>query len=209
MFYRAQVPESPQKRTAIYARTSWNGRNTESQLDACRRTAESLDFDVTREFIDENVSGSIAISSRPGSLELISSLRDLDVLIVYRLDRLSRSVVGLTDVLRDLAIAGVEVWSVADLPIPARIVTDKIAEIAAFAESERSAIGQRMGNAPSSRKREVDPRTSAVWLRPRPVWRLNPISPRRGGHDGSRARALDIRAACRWVVNDQGSETSK
>ena len=138
------MPDSAKKRTAIYARSSTNVRTTLSQLEACRRTAEDLGFDVISEFIDEGISGTVASNRRPGALELMASLGGLEVVILYRLDRLSRSAVELADLLQKLSASAVEVWSVADLPIPARIVTDQIADIAAFAESERSAILQRM-----------------------------------------------------------------
>jgi len=119
-------------------------RTTESQLEACRRTAEHLGFDVTHEFVDEAISGTISISSRPGALDLMANLGSIQVLLVYRLDRLSRSAVELAELLGKLNGAGIDVWSVADLPIPARILADQVADIAAFAESERSAILQRM-----------------------------------------------------------------
>jgi site-specific DNA recombinase len=138
------VPENTKKRTAIYARSSTNVRTADSQLEACRRTAEHLGFDVIHEFIDEGISGTISSGSRPGTLELMANLGSVDVVLVYRLDRISRSAVELGELLGNLAAGQVEVWSVADLPIPARILTDQIPDIAAFAESERSAIRQRM-----------------------------------------------------------------
>lgn len=119
---------------------------TESQLQACWRTAEHLGFNVVHEFIDEGASGTISASSRPGTHELLTNLDSLDVLLVYRLDRLSRSAADLADLLQKMNESRIEVWSVADLPIPARILTNQIADIAAFAESERSAIRQRMGD---------------------------------------------------------------
>src|SRR2546428_9387661 len=146
MFYHAQVPDSTGKTTAIYVRSSTRTRTTESQLEACRRVADKLCFDVIHEFVDEAISGTSSTTSRPGTRELMASLHSLDVLLVYRLDRLSRSAVELTDLLRKLAASEVQVWSVADFQIPARIVTDQIADIAAFAETERSAIRQRMGD---------------------------------------------------------------
>jgi site-specific DNA recombinase len=144
VFYHLQVPQNAEKRTAIYARSSTNIRTTESQLEACRRTAECLGFDVTDEFVDEAISGTVNTNARPGARELMASLGSFDVLLVYRLDRLSRSAADLAELLGKMDESKVEVWSVADLPIPARILTHQIADIAAFAESERSAILQRM-----------------------------------------------------------------
>jgi len=121
-------------------------RTTDSQLEACRRIADQLGFEVIEEFIDEGTSGTIPVDSRPGSRDLMRNLCSFDVLLVYRLDRLSRSAADLAEFLQRFNASRIEVWSVADLPIPARILTDQIADIAAFAESERSAIRQRMHN---------------------------------------------------------------
>jgi len=127
-------------------RSSTNVRTTDSQLEACRRIADQLGFEVIEEFIDEGTSGTIPVDSRPGSRDLMRNLCSFDVLLVYRLDRLSRSAADLAEFLQRFNASRIEVWSVADLPIPARILTDQIADIAAFAESERSAIRQRMHN---------------------------------------------------------------
>lgn len=79
MFYHAEVPESSEKRTASYARSSTNVRATESQLEACR-LAEHLGFDVTHEFIDERISGTTRANSRPGTAQLMARPLLLDVL---------------------------------------------------------------------------------------------------------------------------------
>jgi len=60
------VPQSTEKPTTIYARSSSDARTTESQLETCRRVAEHLDFDVIHEFVDEGVSGATSIQFGPG-----------------------------------------------------------------------------------------------------------------------------------------------
>jgi DNA-binding FrmR family transcriptional regulator len=39
-------------------------RTTESQLEACRRVAERLGFDVIHEFVDECISGATSTNER-------------------------------------------------------------------------------------------------------------------------------------------------
>jgi hypothetical protein len=62
------------KRTAISARSSTNTRTTETQVEACRRVAVQLGFDVVHEFVDENVSGAVPLGSPPGALELLAAV---------------------------------------------------------------------------------------------------------------------------------------
>jgi len=81
MFYHVLVPATSEKLTAIYVRSSTNMRTTESQLEACRRTAEHLGFDVIHEFIDEAISGSTSTKSRLGTLDLMASLGSFEVLL--------------------------------------------------------------------------------------------------------------------------------
>lgn len=137
------MPDSAKKRVAIYARSSWNVRNTGAQLESCRRVASVLEFDVSLECIDENIPGTTTLESRAGGRELLAGLDGVDAVLVDRLDRLSRSPTALAETVRLLEGRGLEIWSVGDLPFPTRISTDQVAGIGAFAESERAAIGHR------------------------------------------------------------------
>jgi len=86
------------KRVVTYARVSTedqakHGYSLPSQKEACRKYAEERDWAVVAEISDDGVSG--AILDRPG----LDRIRDLahasqiDAVIVYDLDRLSRKVV--------------------------------------------------------------------------------------------------------------------
>ena len=71
-----------------YARVSTEDQNLELQLAALKRAS------CKRIFTDK-VSG--AKADRPGLRETLSHLRETDTLVVWKLDRLGRSVKGLVD----------------------------------------------------------------------------------------------------------------
>jgi site-specific DNA recombinase len=80
----------------LYARTSTDDQRERStidaQLDYARRRAAAEGWDL-RLFVDDGVSGTIALRDRPAGAELISAAaaREVDVVATYRVDRLGRS----------------------------------------------------------------------------------------------------------------------
>ena len=76
-----------------YARVSTHDQNLEMQLDALKKTG------CKRIFTDK-LSG--AQAERPGLKEALSHLREADTLVVWKLDRLRRSVKGLVDLANEL-----------------------------------------------------------------------------------------------------------
>jgi predicted site-specific integrase-resolvase len=76
-----------------YARVSTHDQNLEMQLDALKKTG------CKRIFTDK-LSG--AQVGRPGLNEALSQLREADTLVVWKLDRLGRSVKGLVDLVNEL-----------------------------------------------------------------------------------------------------------
>lgn len=132
-------------RAAIYARTSTLEQEPENQVlelrEYCRRRAWSLEL----EYVDQ-VSGA-DFENRPGLDALAKDARRgrFDALVVWRLDRLGRSVVGLVTLLEELERAGVQFVSVndgIDLSSPAGRFQMQI--FAALAEYERAMIRDRV-----------------------------------------------------------------
>jgi predicted site-specific integrase-resolvase len=74
-----------------YARVSTRDQNLEMQLDALNKAG------CKRIFTDK-LSG--AQVERPGLKEALSHLREADTLVVWKLDRLGRSVKGLVDLVK-------------------------------------------------------------------------------------------------------------
>jgi DNA invertase Pin-like site-specific DNA recombinase len=79
-----------------YIRLSTNEQSAsmEAQRETCIRLANQQRYEIVAEFIDENVSGAIAIDKRPALKRALRSLADdqADRLMVAKLDRLARNV---------------------------------------------------------------------------------------------------------------------
>jgi len=88
-----------------YARVSTNAQDEALQLDALQRAC------VDRVFVDR-ASGSI--QDRPGLTSALECARRGDSLVVWRLDRLGRSLRHLIDVVRDLEGRGVALTSLTE-----------------------------------------------------------------------------------------------
>jgi len=87
-----------------YARVSTQDQNLDLQLDALKAAG------CEKIFTDEGISGSK--SDRPGLNKALEFCRKGDVLTVWKLDRLGRSLAHLIEVVRSLGDRGVEFKSV-------------------------------------------------------------------------------------------------
>ena len=78
-------------RVAIYARCSTAGQSVDLQLDELRTYAANRRFDVVQTYTDNGVSGSK--TSRPALDQLLADAhqRKFDAVLVWKLDRLGRS----------------------------------------------------------------------------------------------------------------------
>jgi DNA invertase Pin-like site-specific DNA recombinase len=88
-----------------YARVSTEDQSLDLQLDALRQAG------CERVFTEK---ASAAKTHRPGLCEARSHMRNGDVLVVWKLDRLGRSVKGLVDLVDKLAEEGVQFHSLTD-----------------------------------------------------------------------------------------------
>ena len=95
----------PQAMRIGYARVSTRDQNLELQLDALNKAG------CKRIFTDK-LSG--AQVERPGLQEALSHLREADTLVVWKLDRLGRSVKGLVDLVNELETQKVHFQSITD-----------------------------------------------------------------------------------------------
>src|SRR5688572_13110858 len=132
-------------KVAIYARVSTTDQTCENQLLELRRYADARGWTVTREYVDEGVSG--AKERRPALDSLVKDAkrRRFDVLVCWRLDRLGRNLRHLVTLLEDLQAVGVSFVSLGegiDCTTPAGKLQLHI--LAALAEFERERIRERV-----------------------------------------------------------------
>jgi len=142
------VPTKTTTRVAIYARvsTTGHGQDVGLQLEELRHVAAQRGWDVVEEFVDQGISG--GQQSRPALDRLLDHAREgrVDVVAIWKLDRLARSVRHLLEVADSLNAWGVGLVSVRDAHIdtttPAGRFTLQI--LGAVAELERSLIRERV-----------------------------------------------------------------
>jgi len=131
-------------RAAIYARVSTLDQQPENQLQELRRYVEARGW-TGQEFVDHGVSGTK--DRRPALDRLVADARrrKVDTVVVWRLDRLGRSLKHLVTLLDDLQALGVGFVSLGegiDLQTPAGRLQLHI--LAALSEFERCRIAERV-----------------------------------------------------------------
>lgn len=117
-----------------YARVSTRDQNLDMQLSALHGAG-------CEQIYQEKVSG---IKERPELERCLQSLRSGDMLVVYKLDRLGRSLKNLVEIIDDLTRRGVVITSIKD-NIDASTATGRmmINLFATLAEFERDMIAER------------------------------------------------------------------
>ena len=88
-----------------YARVSTQDQNLDLQIEALTKAG-------CKKVFDDKISGSRA--ERPGLAKALEMLRDGDTLVVWKLDRLGRSVKNLVDLVGELHKQGVQFKSLTD-----------------------------------------------------------------------------------------------
>ena len=134
------------RRVAIYARVSTaNSQSVGMQLCDLRELVARRGFELVREYSDEGISGSR--ESRPALDELLRDARrrNFDAVLVWRLDRLGRSLAHLVRLLDKLRMLGVELISFSE-GLDFTTTTGKLfyQVISALAEFERDCIRERV-----------------------------------------------------------------
>jgi DNA invertase Pin-like site-specific DNA recombinase len=134
-----------EKSVAIYARVSTDRQSTESQLSTLREYIKKREWNLFKEYIDEGFTGSN--TKRPAFNEMMADAkkRRFDVLLVYKLDRLSRSLKDLIITLDDLKSTGIDFVSYdnsLDTTTPTgRLIFHVVGSVAEF---EREIIKERV-----------------------------------------------------------------
>jgi DNA invertase Pin-like site-specific DNA recombinase len=141
------APAKP-PRAALYARVSTigHGQDVGLQLDELRAAAAQRGWVVVEEFVDDGVSG--AKASRPALDRMMAAARlgRLDLVAVWKLDRLGRSLANLLGTLDELGHHGVGFVSLRDSGIDTTSPSGRLLlqVMGAFAEFERGMIQERV-----------------------------------------------------------------
>ena len=149
--------ESTVSKIAIYARVSTSDQKVDLQLDELRHYAQLRGWQVAGEFVDVGISGSKA--SRPELNRMIKDahLRRFDAIVVWKMDRLGRSLKHLITTIADLETYGVTFVSLRDnldLSTPTGRLMMHV--IGAMAEFERGLIQERVvAGIAAARKRGI------------------------------------------------------
>ncbi len=100
-------------RAAIYARVSTrNGQTTENQVRELRSVVELSGWDMVQIFEDQGISGSKGRDKRQQMDELLKAVtrREIDIVMVWPVDRLGRSLQDLLGILQEIHGAGAELF---------------------------------------------------------------------------------------------------
>ena len=136
------------KRAVIYARFSCSKQREASiddQLRVCREWCDREGYEVVREYSDYAMSG--RSDDRPQFQEMIANAGESDIVLVYMMDRFSRSEYDAPIYKKELAKHGVKVVSAMEaLPDgPEKILIEKIYEGLAAVESAKTSIRVKRG----------------------------------------------------------------
>lgn len=140
------------KKTAIYSRKSkftGKGESIANQIDLCRAYIKSKNPDIADDsiliFEDEGYSGKN--TNRPQFQHMMSEIRNgnIQTVVCYRLDRISRNVGDCSNLINELALYGVEFCSINenfDTTTPMGRAMYNICSV--FAQLERETIAERI-----------------------------------------------------------------
>jgi putative DNA-invertase from lambdoid prophage Rac len=146
---------------ALYARVSTldKGQDPEMQLRELRAHAQAQGWTIHREYVDHGISGSKDSRPQLNRLMLDAQAQQFDAVLVWKLDRFSRSLRMLITSLDQLAGAGVSFVSLRDnLDLTTASGQLMFHVIGAFAQFERSIIRERVQAGLDRRKSELQTR---------------------------------------------------
>ncbi len=135
------------KRVALYLRVSTDQQTTENQAQRLRAVAECRGWTIVQCYEDAGISGAKGRDKRPALDQMLkdASRRKFDILAVWSLDRLGRSLADLVSTFQHLEACGVDVFidqQSLDTTTPAGRLLFHVT--AAFAQFEREIIVARV-----------------------------------------------------------------
>ena len=135
------------KRVCLYARVSKTSQSVERQISELEIVAARNDWEIVDRYIDHGISGSKGRDGRPELDRMMkdSTKRKFDVVMVWSIDRLGRSLQHLIEILNDLNAKNIDLYF-DQQSIDSTTPTGKLmfSLLSAFAEFEKSIIRERV-----------------------------------------------------------------
>src|SRR5918994_283011 len=143
-------PKGETGRVALYLRVSSDEQRERESIKTQREFFEQYcklyELEVAETYADDGVSGTIPLHERPEGMRLLEDVRaeKFETLLVYRLDRLGRSLLVIVDAHDRLQVAGASLRSATE-PIDTSNPSGRLIfqMLASFAEYERETIRGR------------------------------------------------------------------
>lgn len=107
-------------RLGVYARVSSDDQaergTIENQLEFARKYADLHQLEIVKWYKDDGVTGTIPLEARPAGRELLQDAKNgiIDLLLIYRLDRLGRSARIILNSVHELESDGVKIRSMTE-----------------------------------------------------------------------------------------------
>ena len=135
-------------KAVIYSRVSTtNGQTVDNQLKVLREVAEKKGLEIVKEISDEGISGAKGRDEREGFDELIKGAvkKDFDIILVWDVSRLGRSLKHLVSFLEDIQSARCDLY-IHNSGIDTSTSSGKMmfGMLSVFSEFERSLIRERV-----------------------------------------------------------------
>ncbi|HQO57381.1 MAG TPA: recombinase family protein [Candidatus Omnitrophota bacterium] len=133
------------KRAGVYARVSTGDQSSIQQIEKLREYCSNAGYQIFSEYIDEGESA--LKQNRPAYIRLLEDARKrkINVIVVYKLDRFSRSLKELVNTIDLLKEYGVNFISYSEKDFDTTTATGQLMfhVVSAFAQFERDIISER------------------------------------------------------------------
>ena len=139
--------ETAMKRAALYVRVSTDRQTVENQIARLTEIAKGRKWQIVQTFSDAGISGAKGRNERPGFDQMLKHAQRhrFDVVMVWAIDRIGRSLIDLLGTIQHLEACGVDLYldqQAIDTTTPSGKLMFQVT--GAFAEFERAMIRQRI-----------------------------------------------------------------